>query len=122
MVTNFDYASRTANLANSTEEEVQQDLKPFECGVDIMGKTHDELYHCANIAYDPIVGEQYCRARRIRNLLLQRHDYRWLSSMLGFYWQNGVGEKGIEFLESSGFITSYKYVSFIKFVTYVGIL
>jgi hypothetical protein len=83
------------------------EVEPFECGVDIKGNSHDEGITCVNEYYDNVLGETYCRVNYLRNLEYQRDSYEWLSSMFEFYWQNGIEEDGLKFLERSGFVYHY---------------
>jgi len=109
----FDYEDVKADLEKATERALKADFEPFECGTDIMGRTHDDNTLCANTAFDGI-DETYCKIKHLNKLKLRMDNYKWLPSMLEFYWQNGIGKKAMGFLEGSQFVTHYRYVASTK--------
>lgn len=108
----FDYTGLTADINKSIEATLEEGpLEPFECGVDIKGISQcDDENVCANTGYDEM-NRIYCRANNLRKLTLQREEFKWLPSMLEFYWQRGIAEEGWKFLRITGFVTSYEYVT-----------
>ena len=85
--------------------------EPFECGIHIDGSIHDteeQGFLCANTESDDRTQERYCKAERLHSLLQVRLNYRWLPSMLAYYWQNGIDRQGVDFLESVGFVYLYR--------------
>jgi hypothetical protein len=105
-VLNTDYADQISWLDQVIDLEAH-DLEPFECGIDINGKTHDDCFDCPNSTYNELNG-LYCKVEEARRLRQQQSNYRWLPSMLKYYWQNGVDEDGLAFLRRVGFVHSYK--------------
>ena len=66
-----DYAGSAPYLDAAIEEACKAELEPWECGVDIMGRTHSDDNLCPNTTVDDL-SEQYCRVQRARSLALQR--------------------------------------------------
>jgi hypothetical protein len=73
-----------------------------------MGQSHEPYVSCSNEAFGPEAGDMYCKVQHIRDLKRQKDEYEWLPSMLDYFWQNGIGSKGVEFLKTTGFIHSYE--------------
>jgi hypothetical protein len=96
------------NLDHALDAACNEDLESGECGVDVMGRSHDQNIICMNEAYNTYTSDTYCKVQRIRDLELQKEEYEWLPSMLDYYWQNGIGSNGVEFLKATGFIKSYE--------------
>ncbi len=90
-------------------EVLTADLKPAgECGVDVMGQSHDPSEGCLNEDYDQYTNEPYCRAQNARMLEHLKDDKGWLPYMLDTFWQNGIGTEGAEFLRKNDFLVSYE--------------
>jgi hypothetical protein len=102
----FDYTTEARNFDSASIRACNENLEPA-CGMDIMGRTHKPNVVCSNEGYDLYYGV-YCKVQRIRDLEMQKEEYEWLPSMLEYFWQNGIGSKGIEFLKTTGFIRSYE--------------
>ena len=79
---------------------------PTICGVDIMGRRHDNDQPCENWEEDDFGSgcmiEGYTRSKQEIDIL------KWTPAMLDYYWQSGIGKNGFEFLDSSGFVLSYE--------------
>jgi hypothetical protein len=86
---------------------IKEDIKPFECGINVNGQMHDESANCANSTYNELDGF-YCKVRRLHQLDKEKSKYEWMDCMIEFYWQDGVGPKGLVFLEDAGFIHTYE--------------
>lgn len=109
----FDYPDRFENINSCIEAASKQGFKePFECGIDIQGRSHDDGIECRNSAWEDITNELYCTVSNLSRLRSQRERYRWLPFMLESYWQNGISTKEWESLKIAGFVTSYEYVAF----------
>jgi hypothetical protein len=103
----FDHERWTKRLDQAIEKAWKEVTDSHECPLDIMGNYHDEKNLCCNRGFDEL-GQWYCRMGHVRALERQREANLWLSSMLEFYWQNGIESKAIEFLRETGFVTSYE--------------
>jgi len=79
-----------------------------ECGVDVMGRSHGPEVICANQDFDQHTNDTFCKVQYARRLEQLKGESIWLPSMLEFYWQNGVGTKGAEYLRTTGFLVSYQ--------------
>lgn len=64
---------------------------------------------CHNEGYDELEGE-YCIDEHVMELSQRKDNAEWLPSMLEFYWQNGIDDKGLTFLKTNNFVVSYRYV------------
>ena len=104
----FDYTSSVRDRDRALDKARNEDLEFGECGMDRMGRSHDPNSMCNNQGFDPDIGDIYCKVQRIRDLEMQKEEYEWLPSMLDYFWQNGIGSKGVEFLRSTCFIQSYE--------------
>ncbi|KAI9816039.1 MAG: hypothetical protein M1827_002031 [Pycnora praestabilis] len=110
VATDFDHSSDIAHYNLTIEEAVKVEVDADKCGIDMMGRRHEKNFHCANSAYDNILQEVYCKIERVSDLAQLKSEAQWLSSMLEFYWQNGIGDKGLRFLRKNGFVTRYRCV------------
>lgn len=108
-ILHIDYNDDISQLDRAIDIELGECLRPMECGVNVNGESHDEscYFDCPNAGFDDLDGF-YCKVNRVRILSQQRLDYRWLPSMLEYYWQNGVDKKGLAFLRGVGFVHSYR--------------
>lgn len=79
-----------------------------ECGIDVMGRSHDPNISCPNDGYDKYIDETYCKVQNARMLKQLEGESKWLPSMLEFYWQNGISTQGAEYLRATGFLVSYE--------------
>jgi len=107
----FDHGSVARSIDNlimsTTERPSIENVAIDECGVDIMGRTHHDS-SCYNERYDELRDEMYCIIERSREETRRKMDEEWLPPMLGFYWQNGIENRGLDFLRNTGFIVSYE--------------
>jgi hypothetical protein len=93
-------------------EAYDTDISEIYCKVqrivDVMGQSHGQKPNvfCVNEDYDG--SDTYCKVQLISDLERQKDAYEWLPSMLDYYWQNGLGSKGVKFLKTTGFINSYE--------------
>lgn len=80
------------------------------CGVNSMGQSHDSDEFCPNVALDGSYdgNSTYCTVQYTRRLRIKRDNYEFVPSMLEYYWQKGIKKNELEFLDISGFITTYK--------------
>lgn len=97
VVTDFDYERRKEYLDNGIKSELAG-LNHWEDGWDL-----DELGK-ANPRFD------YRTIQIFRSLRVRRDNLRFLPSTLEFYWQNGIDEKAMKFLDDGQFFTRYEYV------------
>jgi hypothetical protein len=115
VVTDFDYNEVRESIADSIKDMYQSGFETDTCGVYAHGRSScDEPTYtsCPNSRYDhEATGSPYCVASRVRQLSLRRENYNFLPSVLEYYWQNGIGERAIEFLQKSRYVTSYKSVA-----------
>ena len=79
-----------------------------ECGIDVMGRSHDPNIFCPNEDFDQYSNEIYCKVQNARRLKQQKVESKWLQPMLEFYWQNGIGTQAADFLRANGFLVSYE--------------
>lgn len=100
------YACEISRLDQAIDLEAC-DINQFECGIDINGKGHGDRVYCSNMSYNEL-NDEYCKVAEINRLSQQQSDYTWLPSMLEYFWQNGVDEKGLAVLRKVGFVHSYK--------------
>ncbi|KAL4819761.1 hypothetical protein BDW67DRAFT_154087 [Aspergillus spinulosporus] len=118
VVTDFDYKGKQRELDEAISLLLKNDYVPFECGVNITGENdcaNEQYVLCPNTLFDDDDDTPYCAVQRIQQLSLRRDNYRFLASMLEYYWQNGIEDEGIRFLKKSEFITTYKHVATDKF-------
>ena len=80
--------------------------EPWGCGVDIKGRRHDDDHRCDNWYEDDFHGG--CRVKDYVSCKQEIKNLRWMPFMLDYYWRNGLGEDGLHFLQSSGFVVSYE--------------
>jgi hypothetical protein len=104
----LDYTNDIGNFDRALARALNEDLEYGKCGVDVMGRSHEPTVSCRNEAFDQEANDTYCKVQHIRKLKRQKEGYEWLPSMLDYFWQNGIGSKGVEFLEHTGFIHSYE--------------
>jgi hypothetical protein len=104
----LNYTNTARDFDHALDKAYKEDLNRGECGVNVMGQSHDPNEICVNEAYDTDISEIYCKVQRIGDLERQKQAYEWLPSMLDYYWQNGLGSKGVKFLKTTGFINSYE--------------
>jgi hypothetical protein len=78
-------------------------LASLECEVDIMGVRYPADDHCP-------ARSNYRKIQRLDDLCRLKEESKWLPAMLEYYWQNGIGGRGIKFLESTEFLQKYRYV------------
>ena len=107
----LNYTSKARDFDHALTKAYDEDLKRGECGLDVMGQSHGghgPNVFCVNEAYDTDASDTYCKVQLIRDLEQQKEAYEWLPSMLDYYWQNGLGTKGVNFLKTTGFINSYE--------------
>ncbi|KAL4994243.1 hypothetical protein BDV10DRAFT_189179 [Aspergillus recurvatus] len=117
VVTDFDYDGLQQELRDAIEDVLDQDIERGTCCLDAKG--HDECAvadykSCPNVRYDEC-NAPYCAVSLARKLSAQKESYRFLPSMVKYYWQNGLDEEAVEFLKHSEFVTRYQYVATDKF-------
>lgn len=100
-IQNIIYDKAISQLDEVTELENAAVTETCDCGVDINGEP-TEKYYCHNTVDNDL--ERYCRVERMRRLRRQRSDHRWLPGMLKYYWQNGIDQKAVAFLDGVGFV------------------
>lgn len=103
------YSDDISRLDRAIHLELE-DAEQCECGINVNGKP-EQVNGCANETYDEWDADTYCKIQRTRDLQQQQSDYLWLPSMLKYYWQHGVDDKGLDFLRRVGFVHSYAYVA-----------
>lgn len=103
----FDYDSRKTGIQYAIDH-LPSVKDPWQCGVDVMGKSHAPLDTCPNTVYDSFECEHYCVAQELRKFTLQREMLEWLPTMIEFYWQNGIQSDQVEFLETGNFVRQYE--------------
>jgi hypothetical protein len=103
----FDFTNEVRYI-NHALAEAYTTLEYKKCRVDVMGRPHDRTLKCGNGARDSKRRYTHCKAQLISDLEQQKEEYEWLPSMLEYFWQNGIGSKGVEFLRATGFIHSYE--------------
>ncbi|KAL4786931.1 hypothetical protein BJX76DRAFT_64358 [Aspergillus varians] len=108
-VIDFDYAGIQRDLDKSINFHLEKDIEHLECGVNIKGEASCST-PCQNLIYDDSLSP-YCLVRHIRELSLRRENYKYLPSMLEYYWQNGIDKNAVKFLRDGQFVTQYKCVS-----------
>lgn len=116
VVTDFNYDELQNGIVESIEHALESGFEPGTCGVDIRGESACEKVagtFCLNTK-DNGFDSPFCAAQHIRELSLRRSNYHFLPSLLGFYWQNGIEIKAVEFLRNSSHVTNYK--SIIQFL------
>ncbi|KAM7186579.1 hypothetical protein V8F33_011719 [Rhypophila sp. PSN 637] len=105
--TDFTYSDKIAKydriMSRMADEE---DTDPYSCGLDVNGKSHEDLSSCGNTGYDQFDEQTYCTVDRYRRLAYLRDEYKWMHSLLECYWQHGVDGKGLAFLDKMCFIQS----------------
>ena len=107
VITGFDYPSELAWYDRVTGRLRKEMKFSPDCGVDVMGRFHGESGKCTDLQWDDIHDETYCIHERLHDLEQGRESLVWLSAMLEHYWQNGVENEGITFLDKAGFETTY---------------
>ncbi|KAH7303004.1 hypothetical protein BKA65DRAFT_240087 [Rhexocercosporidium sp. MPI-PUGE-AT-0058] len=107
--------------STSTSRKIKRELDAMnttidlgECGVNIMGRSHDPNIRCPNEYYDQYA-ETYCKVQKARRLEQLEGESKWLPSMLEFYWQSGISTQGAEFLRATDFLVSYKSLQYDRF-------
>lgn len=113
VVTPWDQADAIAKLDKEIERVKEEDVIWDECSIDVMGNHHDPNEYCHNSTLDEHGGYNYCKRAHLDSLIQMRDNYDWVTSMLEYYWHNGIDGAGIAFLKRSGFIDEYKYVPHI---------
>lgn len=108
VIMDFDYDVMARNLNNDMQREVGTgDGTAGDCRLDIMGDfTHPN--GCHNEGYDELESDIYCIDKRVMELSQRKTNEEWLPSILEFYWQSGIDDKGLEFLKSNHFVVSYE--------------
>lgn len=114
VIIDFDYSSKLAWYARPKEKLLGEMKDSTTCGVDVMGRIHSVSSVCSNTHWDEIEGETYCTVERMYDLEQGRNNLIWLPGMLEYYWQNGVQDESIIFLQKAGFITTYRYVTSLR--------
>jgi hypothetical protein len=106
VIKDFDHASVEADLDRNIQQAFKGRGNPFEfeCEVDIVG-----IGYAAD-SQSPSTETSYRKIRRLDDLVRLKEESKWLPAMLEYYWQNGIGGRGIKFLESAEFIKKYRYV------------
>jgi hypothetical protein len=106
VIKDFDHANVEADLDRNIEQTLSGKGHPFEfeCEVDIMG-----VRYPADSSQSPSIESSYRKIRRVDDLVRLKEESKWLPSMLEYYWRNGIGGRGINFLESTEFIKKYRY-------------
>jgi hypothetical protein len=104
VVKDFDHANVEAELDRNIEQTLNGKGNPFEfeCEVDIMGMRYPAD------SQSPSTESSYRKIRRLDDLVRLKEESKWLPAMLEYYWQNGIGSRGIKFLESTEFIKKYR--------------
>ncbi len=107
VIKDFDHASVEADLDRNIVQTLNSKRHPFEfaCEVDIMGMRYPAD------SQSPPTESSYRKIRRLDDLIRLKEESKWLPAMLEYYWQNGIGGRGIKFLESTEFIKKYRYIS-----------
>jgi len=108
-VIDFAYEDLKADFDKAIRQALEEGITGSKCSLDTMWESYDDSVFCDDFIWDD--GDRYLKTERSRNLSLRRDSYKWLPSMLEYYWQHGIGEKAIEFLECSNFVTEYRYVA-----------
>lgn len=103
----LNYTSKARNFDHALDKAYKKDLERG-CGVDVMGQSHSPNIRCVNEDYDSDSSDTYCKVQRVRDLERRKEAYEWFPSMLDYYWQNGLGSKGVIFLKTTGFINPYE--------------
>lgn len=103
VIRDFGHTSVEADLDRDIAKVLKRSGNPFECEVDIMGVRHPADSH-----YPTKFNSRTIQRRD--DLCRLKEESRWLPAMLEYYWQNGIGGRGIQFLESSEFIKKYRCV------------
>lgn len=104
----FDYEKRKKELDSLIRAERDVQVKHFgACGVNHLGISHASDEPCVNRTADEY-GEMYCPVLCWRQLCIERENLPFIPSQLDYFWQKGIAEDGLKFLESTQFITRYK--------------
>jgi hypothetical protein len=106
VIKDFDHASVEAEMDRNIDQTLNGKGNPFEfeCEVDIMG-----MRYSAD-SQSPSTESSYRKIRRLDDLVRLKEESKWLPAMLEYYWQNGIGWRGVKFLESTEFTKKYRYV------------
>ncbi|KAH8757118.1 hypothetical protein BGZ57DRAFT_932894 [Hyaloscypha finlandica] len=112
----FDYTNTVRDLDHALDKACNEDLEFGKCEVDVTGRSHDPNILCVNEGYDTYRSDTYCKEQHVRDLELQKEECEWLPSMLDYYWQNGIGSKGVDFLKATGFINSYDSLQYDEYL------
>lgn len=107
VIMDFDYDGIARDFNECLQREVGRGVVVGDSGVDIMG-SFNHPGDCHNEGYDELDGMMYCIDERVIELSQRKDNAEWLPSMLEFYWQNGIDDKGLRFLKSHHFVVSYE--------------
>ncbi|OBT68723.1 hypothetical protein VE03_02098 [Pseudogymnoascus sp. 23342-1-I1] len=115
VIMDFDYDSITRDLNHYIQREVEKGVHiDGDSAVDIMG-IFNHPDGCHNEGYDEFGGDMYCIDEHIMELRQRKENAEWLPSMLEFYWQNGIDDKGLKFLKSNDFVVAYRSLQYDRF-------
>jgi hypothetical protein len=109
VVVDFAYEALKTDSDKVTGQALEENIGGSKLSLFVMRQGDDDSVLCDDFISND--RNEYCKIKRPRNLPLRKNNYKWLPSMLEYYWQNGIGEKAMEFLECSNFVTEYRYVA-----------
>ena len=103
----FEFGEEAAELRRSIQKAWNDVGYSTKCRVDSLGNYPCSGKSCWNDRFNELLGGEYCRLKRAKDLEQQGSHLHWLLPMLGFFWQNGIDEQAITFLNSAGFVYRY---------------
>ena len=77
------------------------------CGIKVDGTTHPDNQRCPNETWDEI-SETFCPVKEIIRLEVQKQQIRCVDDMLNFYWETRSATNCLDYLRSTGFVSSYR--------------
>jgi len=104
----FNYATKARDFECDVDRALNKDMEYGNCGVDVMGRSHDSNSPCPNEAFDQYTNDTYCKVQEVRRLVQQKEDNEWMLSMLESCWQKGIDAEGADFLKAAKFVVSYE--------------
>jgi hypothetical protein len=113
VVTDLNIIEYTSRLEKAKRNLLEKCIDHEDCGTDIKGHHHSDKEICVDYSWDIMFNDEYRKMKYLDDLddMDLRSAYlRRMTSMLEYFWRNGIDEVGMRFLHAEGFVTSYEYV------------
>jgi hypothetical protein len=101
----FEHGDEVTRLRKDLEA-TDDFVEPYSCGVNSKGERHPDNERCPNWFED----DEACGCR-VKGYMMGKRDmvqWMWMPAILDHYWSTDLGQDGLDYLESRGFVYTYR--------------